>query len=102
MARYPLSVRLDDAFDPTDADRAMTVAARSLALLRVCQRVLFAETCGMRVGRDDALRLAVSMRDVAVAIRLLQKDATGAQTDAFHSALAVEAGLPPTAPDVTA
>jgi hypothetical protein len=93
MARFALSQRLDDVYDPTDADRAMTVAAKTLSLLRACQRVLFANNANMLIGRDDGIELAVKMREVAQAIGLLEDYANGKKSAAFHKALEIEAGL---------
>lgn len=91
--RYALSRKLDDEFDPTDADAAMSVAVSALRLLRICQRVLFADNAGVRVGRDDATRLAVAMREVAEKIGLLEHHADAEKSTAFHAALALEAGF---------
>lgn len=88
-----LKRRIEIEFDPSDTDNANTLAYRALYLLRVCERVLFANNAGMRVGRDDGIELAVRMRDVAETLGLLPYQASGVESKAFHVALAKEAGL---------
>jgi hypothetical protein len=91
--RWPLSQQLEDNFDPTDANAASEVAEKALILLRTCQRVLFANNAGMRVGRDDGLALAVHMRDLGAAMCILDHYAGAKESTAFHKALEHEAGL---------
>jgi hypothetical protein len=88
--RGQLREKLNDDFDPTDADTAMSVAWQGLRLMETCQRVLWATNHGLRIGRDDSIELAVRMRTLAGKMGLLSEYATGAESDAFHRALAPE------------
>jgi hypothetical protein len=90
-----LKERLNNELDPTDADLCMKIAMRSLRLLVVCQRVLFANNAGLCVGRDDSTELAVKMRDVGETLGLLAYQATAQESHDFHATLEIEAGLAP-------
>ena len=81
--------RLNAEFDPTDADRAMSVAWQGLLLLEICERILFAERHGMRVGRDDSSRLSVQMMTLGHKLGLVNVHDSTSIAD-FHAALAPE------------
>lgn len=93
MSEVTMLSQLNKNYDPTDSDRAMQTAAKSVALLRICQRVLFANNNNRLIGRDDSVELAVRMRELAVSLQLLPYSPNGKESEDFHRRLSIEAGL---------
>jgi hypothetical protein len=85
--------QINAELDPTDANVCSDIAFASIKLLQYAARAVWAQSHGLRIGRDDARELGVAIREMGDALGLLSSRPTGAESDAFFIRLLAETGI---------